>query len=138
MTAQATQSRAACSRHPFENSIWEGTRAGGFWRRSGPQVAGNCTLGYFCEKCRTQTITGGHGSRAGVSELAPQSRDTMFRVWEQKRRVSRGLVRPGVLALLRTATWRAITVLAGECANQLLAAWDCTFVSLRSLFRERL
>jgi len=127
-----TQSRAARSRHPLEHSIREGTHAGGSWRRS-PRWLETVPRATFARNAGRKQLRAGTDLELGASELAPQTRDTMWRVWEQKRRLRRGFVRPGVLlALLRTATWRATTVLASDCANQLLAAWGCTFASMRS------
>jgi len=92
----------------------------------------------FARNAGRKQLRAGTDLGLGASGFTPQSRDTMVRVWEPTWRVRRGCVRPRMLALLQTATWRATTVLASDCANQLLAAWDCTFASLPSLFPERL
>ena len=86
----------------------------------------------FARNAGIKQLRAGTDLELGASELAPQPMNTMWRVWKQKRRVRRGLVRQRVLALLRTATWRATTVLARNCANQPLASWDCTFACLHS------
>jgi len=119
-------------------SAGKAPKRGAHGGEAGPRWLETVPWATFARNAGRKQLRAGTDLELGALELAPQSRDTMWRAWEQKRRVRRGFVRPGVLALLRTATWRATTVLASNCANQLLAAWDCTSVSLRSLFRDRL